>query len=253
MVAFALVIAVLLPYPAAFAADDSEQGSAANKDWAWSLAPMYLWAVSIDGDVTVNGVKTDLDVPFSDIWDDLNGALTFHFEGLHRSRWGFFTDLNYIVLNPEESTPIGDIDIEYTQIYFELGGFYRFFAEGDHTIDGLGGLRYSSLDVELDLPGPFSDVDGRKSWVDPFFGLRWLWNFHEKWSTHLRGDIGGFGIGSDKTYNLIGLIDFKPWKHVSLFGGYRVMYQDYSEGSGRKRFSFDATMSGPALGLKIDW
>ncbi|MGD9301512.1 MAG: hypothetical protein PVI13_08050 [Desulfobacterales bacterium] len=114
-------------------------------------------------------------------------------------------------------------------------------------------MRYSSLDVELDLPGPFPVVDARKSWVDPFIGLRWLWHFHEKWSTHLRGDIGGFGVGSDKTYNLIGLIDFKPWKHVSLFGGYRVFYQDFSTGTGKKRFAYDATMSGPALGVKINW
>lgn len=226
--------------------------SESNNNWEFILAPMYLWAVSIDGDVTVNGIKTDMDVPFSDIWDDLNGALTFHFEGLHRSRWGFFSDLNYIVLNPEESTPIGDIDIEFTQILFEVAGFYR-FIEGAHSFDGLGGLRYSSMDVELDLPGPLPDVDARKSWVDPFIGLVWKWQFTEKWNTRLRGDIGGFGVGSDKTYNLIGLINFQPWKHVSLFGGYRVLYQDYSTGSGRSRFSYDATMSGPALGLNITW
>jgi hypothetical protein len=37
---------------------------------------MYLWAVSIDGDQTVKGVDVDLDVPFSDIFDNLNGALS---------------------------------------------------------------------------------------------------------------------------------------------------------------------------------
>jgi hypothetical protein len=36
---------------------------------------MYLWAVSIDGDQTVKGVDVDLDVPFSDIFDNLNGTL----------------------------------------------------------------------------------------------------------------------------------------------------------------------------------
>jgi len=81
--------------------------STSNDDWEFSLAPMYLWAVSIDGDQTVKGTKVDLDVPFSDIFDNLNGALTFHFEGLHKQRWGFFSDLNYIVLEMDD----GPVDI----------------------------------------------------------------------------------------------------------------------------------------------
>ena len=51
----------------------AEEGSS-NKDWEFSLAPMYLWAVSIDGDQTVKGFEVDLDVPFSDIFDSLNGV-----------------------------------------------------------------------------------------------------------------------------------------------------------------------------------
>lgn len=241
-----LVLVMGLVCPMAYG-EDSTTG-----DWEFSLAPMYLWAVSIDGDQTVKGRKVDLDVPFNEIFDNLNGALTFHFEGLHKSRWGFFSDLNYIVLNPEESSPLGDIEIDFTEIMFELAGFYR-WSEGPHTIDGLGGLRYSSMDVDLDFPGPVLDTDQRKDWVDPYFGLRWNWMLAEKWTTKLRGDIGGFGIGSDLTYNLVGLVDFKPWKHVSLFGGYRVLYQDYSTGSGSSKFAYDATMHGPVLGLNITW
>ena len=256
--AITLLILLALLSPVAIAEDaskissDAKSDTSTSKNWEFSLAPMYLWAISIDGDQTVKGVKVDMDVPFSEIFDSLNGALTFHFEGLHKQRWGFFTDLNYIVLNPEESTPLGDIDIDFTEIMFELAGFYR-ITEGTHTIDGLGGLRYSSMDVDLDLPGPLPDVDGREDWVDPDIGLRWQWKFAENWGTNLRGDIGGFGIGSDLTWNLAGLVAFKPWKHVSLFGGYRALYQDYSTGSGDKKFAFDATMHGPVLGLNITW
>lgn len=254
---FALTILVLL-CPLAFAADSSKTSTDANSDtstsknWEFSLAPMYLWAVSINGNQTVKGNKVDLDVPFSDIFDNLNGALTFHFEGVYKQRWGFLTDLNYIVLNPEDSTPLGNIKVDFTEILFELAGFYR-ITKGAHTIDGLGGLRYTSMDVDLNLPGPLPDVDGSKDWIDPFIGLRWQWNFAENWATKLRGDIGGFGVGSDLTWNLVGLVDFKPWEHVSLFGGYRVLYQDYSSGSGDNKFAYDATMHGPILGLNITW
>lgn len=222
--------------------------SKSNSDWAFTLAPMYLWAVSIDGDQTVKGHTVDLDVPFSEIFDDLNGALTFHFEGMHKQRWGFLTDLNYIVLEMDD----GSTDVDFTEIMFELAGFYR-ITKGTHAIDGLAGLRYSSMEVDLNLPSPLPSVDQRKDWVDPYLGLRWQWKFAENWGSRLRGDVGGFGIGSDKTYNLVGLVDFKPWTHVGLFGGYRVLYQDYSTGSGKNRFSYDATMHGPAMGLNITW
>ena len=250
--AIALLVLLALLSPLAIAEEaskistDAKSDTFTSKDWELSLAPMYLWAVSIDGDQTVKGTKVDLDVPFSDIFDSLNGALTFHFEGLYKQRWGFFSDLNYIVLGMDD----GATDIDFTEIMFELAGFYR-FTRGPHAIDGLGGLRYSSMDVELDSPGP--DVDQGKDWVDPYIGLRWQWKMAEKWGTRLRGDIGGFGIGSDLTWNLVGLVDFKPWKHVSLFGGYRALYQDYSTGSGDKKFAFDATMQGPILGLNITW
>jgi hypothetical protein len=222
------------------------EDSSSNSNWEFSLAPMYLWAVSINGDQTVKGNEVDLDVPFSDIFDNLNGALTVHFEGLYQQRWGFYSDFNYIVLEMDD----GATDIDFTEIMFELAGFYR-FTRGPHAIDGLGGLRYSSMDVDLDSPGP--DVDQGKDWVDPYVGLRWQWKFAEKWGSRLRGDIGGFGVGSDLTWNLVGLIDFKPWKHVGLFGGYRALYQDYSTGSGDNKFKFDATMHGPVLGLNITW
>jgi hypothetical protein len=213
---------------------------------------MYLWAVSIDGDQTVKGFEVDLDVSFGDIFRNLNGALIFHFEGLHKKKWGLIADLNYIVLDPKSSTPVGDINIDFTETIAELGGFYR-FTYGDHTIDGLGGLRYSSMDVDLDFPGPIPSIGQREDWVDPFIGGRWKWKFADKWQTDLRGDIGGFGIGSDITWNLFGLIFYKPWKHASIFGGYRVLYQDYSSGSGNNKFAFDATMHGPILGLNFTW
>jgi len=90
--AIALLILLGLLSPLAIAENVSKLGTDANsntstsKDWEFNLAPMYLWAVSINGDQTVKGVKVDLDVPFSDIFDNLNGALTVHFEGLHRQR-----------------------------------------------------------------------------------------------------------------------------------------------------------------------
>ena len=83
------VVTVFLIWLTCLTANAEETES--NGNWEFSLAPMYLWAVSIDGDQTVKGNDVDLDISFSDIFDNLNGALTFHFEGLYQQRWGFFT------------------------------------------------------------------------------------------------------------------------------------------------------------------
>jgi hypothetical protein len=253
IVAVTVMIVFLILCPLAFAEDASKTGSESEssgaKNWEFSLAPMYLWAVSIDGNMTVKGTKIDMDVPFSDIFDNLDGALTFHFEGLHKQRWGFFSDLNYIKLSPDDD---GNIEIDYTQILAELGGFYR-YTSGAHAFDGLAGLRYTSMKGELDFPGPLPEIDQSVDYTDPFFGMRWQWQIAEKWGLRTRGDIGGMGIGSDLTWNLAGLVNFKPWKHVALVGGYRVLYQNFSQGNDGNKFEFDATMHGPVLGLNITW
>ena len=243
-----LVLVIGLVYQMGYAEE-----SDSNKNWDFRLAPMYLWAVSIDGEMTIRGVPVDVELAFSDAIKDLDGALTFHFEGVYKQRWGFFTDLMYIRLNPDdEPTPVGDISIDIEETLAELGGFYR-WTIGAHAIDGLGGLRYMSMRGDLGLPGPLPDVDQRKDWVDPFIGVRWNWRFADRWGLRLRSDVGGFSIGSRLTWNGMGLIEFQPWKHVAFGGGYRVLYQDYDTGSGQNRFSYDATMSGPMLGLDIKW
>lgn len=223
-----------------------------DKDWTFNLAPLYLWGISIDGKQTIKGQEADLDVSFSDIFDNLNGAFTIHFEGVRKQQLGFLVDFSWVNLEIDGTLPPGaKIKVEDTMIYTELAGFYR-LQKDKHHFDFLGGIRYTSMDLKFKL-GPLPDLKGDQDWVDPILGLRWFWHFADKWTLLLRGDIGGFGVGSDFTWNGVGFIDFKPWKHVSLFGGYRVLYQDYQDGSGSELFKFDATMYGPLIGLNITW
>ena len=69
----------------------------------------------------------------------------------------------------------------------------------------------------------------------------------------MRGDIGGFGIGSasDLTWNVLAGFDVKPFKNVSFKLGYRYMNIDYDYGSGADEFGIDGSMYGPWLGMTI--
>ncbi len=221
-----------------------------DKAWNFSLSPFYFWGTAIDGTQTVKGQKTDLDVSFTDIFDNLEGILTFHFEGIHKQKIGFFVDFSWLNLGVDESIAPGVmLEVDYTGIYAELGGFYR-IRKGSNDFDFLGGIRYTSMDVELEV-GSLPEAQGDQNWVDPILGVRWIGHLNDKWNLSLRGDFGGFGVGSDFTWNTIGLVIYRPWKHVSIAGGYRAMYQDYEDGSGSELFQFDATMHGPMFGATI--
>ena len=60
-------------------------------------------------------------------------------------------------------------------------------------------------------------------------------------------------MGSDFTWNVSALVHFQPWKYASIIAGYRVLDQDYEDGTGLSRFKYDMRLAGPVLGLNFVW
>jgi len=82
-------------------------------------------------------------------------------------------------------------------------------------------------------------------------GARATAKLTEKLSLRVRGDIGGFGIGSasDFAWNVVAFLGYQLSRRISFGVGYRIIDIDYERGSGRRRFEYDVTTSGPVLGL----
>ena len=78
-----------------------------------------------------------------------------------------------------------------------------------------------------------------------------MWPFAEKWTLAVRGDMGGFGIGSasDLTWSITTGLDFKLSEKWSIDIAYRYFDMDYSKGSGSNEFGFDGSMDGVMIGL----
>lgn len=244
------------------AAEKAVETPATEKNWKFNLAPFYLWAISISGDGQFGTNSGNLDVSFSDIFDKLDSAFIFNFQGLYRNRWGFNIDYNYLGLSnsaviPTRGIPPGippyftasmDLRLDLVQV----AGFYR-LDQATQAFDFYAGGRYTRLAPEI-LLGPLY-VDKSKSWVDPLVGARWVWPFAENWALALSGDIGGFGVGSDLTWQGIFRIDWQPWKNVALTAGYRALYQDYEDGTqgANDYFAVDATYHGPLFGIEFRW
>ena len=150
----------------------AEDGASKSSDWDFSAA-IYLWALGLNGNVTVKGVTAEIDESFIDIvrTSDSVFALQLHGEAWWRERWGGFLDPTYIKLGfdnqvlavpPGPIVPaiIADVDIEIWLV--EFGGLYRAGrwayrqGQGDRgwTLDLLAGGRYTSLEQEITFKVP---------------------------------------------------------------------------------------------------
>ncbi len=231
-----------------FASKESGQS-----DWEFNLAPFYLWGINIDGDMSVGPANAQVEIPFEDVFDSLEAAFIVHFETVYKAQWGFLVDVNYLDLENKMNLPLGiGPKVGLNMTLAEFSGFYRLQRDA-HAFDFIAGVRYIDVENTVSVGGGLTLHDGNKDWLDPLIGARWIWGFADGWSLIARGDIGGFGIGSEFSWHALGVVEWQPWKHASFIAGYRALDVDYEDGSGKDYFNFDATIHGPVLGLNFKW
>ena len=232
----------------ALAGETKDQGN-----WQFSLAPFYLWGVSIDGDMMSGGSTSDVDVPIGDVFTSLEAAFIVHFDVLHKSNFGFYVDVNALEIKNTATLPMGhSLDIDLGFKLTEVAGYYR-IQKGNHYFDTVAGLRYVKITTEVTpINGP-TLVDAKLDWTDPIIGGRYIWAFAEDWKLTTLANMGGFGIGSEFSWEALGMIEWKPFEYVSFLGGYRALSLDYEEDKGPASFNLDLTMSGPVIGVNFRW
>jgi len=223
--------------PAALRADD-------NKKWTLD-ATLYGLAAGMSGDVTAKGVNADVDVGFDKIWDNLEfGAMGKVRVGY--DRWALTTDVIYMGLGASKGGVTADLD----QWVVEPTLSYRFCEE----FELLAGTRYNNISGELRGPGilPRPRIPtSTQQWWDPIVGANVTLPLGKKFSFNVRGDIGGFGAGSDLTWQAFPSLGWQISESFSLQAGYRWVYTDYETGSGLHRFKYDMLTHGPQVGFAI--
>jgi hypothetical protein len=199
----------------------------------------YMWPTARSGDVTLQGETRSVDASIGDMLKFKTWAMVFHVEA-QKEHWALILDLNY---RQGEEDDLEGSRTETTSWVIEAAGAYRVA----YQFEVLGGARFIDLDAEV-TEESISQLKGSESWVDPFVGGRYNWPFARGWMLLVRGDVGGFGIGSKFTWNLVTGVDWRP-NNLGLFFGYRVWSVDYSSGSGDSLFEYKVIRHGPALGL----
>ncbi len=247
----------------ALAQSDNDQDISNNGDWEFTLAPLFLWGMGINGGATIGDATAPLDLEFGDIFSNLETVFTLHFEA-RKDKWTIFSEIQYVDLGPEINVSKGPVstvaDIGFKNTMIELGGAYAFRETQNTRWEVLGGVRYTDQDVDVEailtFPPPVNEqniaVEGGDSWSHAFVGTRFFGSMSDEWTFIARTDVG-YG-GSDNTaFNAVAMFDYQFNDWGSVFFGYRYLSYDYDNDKADDTYVFDAYQSGPLAGLMIHW
>lgn len=222
-----------------------------TSDWTF-VAALYGWGAGLKGDVGVFGLPPQgIDLPFGDVIQDLDFAIM----GMGEARKGRFmmgVDVTYTNVSTSVKTPFGvladSIDVTNTSLMLTGVAGYGILDTDMARLDLVAGARLWSVDNDFDLNGGLldgrSDSDGA-TWVDPLVGAKLRVDLLPKVYFTGWAMIGGFGVGSDLMWDLMGGAGYEFNDTFSLFAGYRAASVDYSNDG----FVYDVVEQGPVAAL----
>ena len=175
----------------------------------------------------------------------------------------------------------GDAQLDYKQTIIQSGVAYEVArwqsGSGSMTaLDVMGSARYWNQEVDLsmrltgtltvDLPDLGLQFQrsrraavartGSLEWVDPVVGARIRHEIAQGKELRLEGDVGGFGVGSEFSWQAVATYGFD----VNCFGtplhtviGYRALAVNYSEDGRFGENALDIVQHGPVMGVTFNW
>jgi opacity protein-like surface antigen len=231
-------------------------------DWQYEATP-YLWFPGTEGDAQAGTSPTiHIDQSPSENLKQLDIGLMGTFEA-RKDRWGMVFDAFHVRLSDGgtvSQTILGapvevDGDVGIRQTILSAAGYYR-VTEGATAVDVVGGMRWVKLRMDADLSltalGQLlltRNPSYSENWIDPFVGVRVTAPIAPKWALTGYADIGGFGVGSDNTWQLQAGATY-TWneKFTSTFG-YRALHVNYDDNGFDAKLDFQGLYTG--LGIKF--
>jgi len=254
-----------------------EQDWPPPRQWTVTFTP-YSWLSGLNGSTTVKGRTTDIDVGAFQLLEHLDGVPWMSYGEIRNGRIALYGDIIYAPLGVDASRArsFGGVSLDATvgvdieQTIAEIGVVYeiaRWWSGG--AIDLLAGARYWHQDVAINLAltGTLDtsglSLTGNRAvaraggvdWIDPLVGLRIRHQLAPGQELLVRGDIGGFDVGSQFSWNVLAAYSWQIGVHYgatySGVLGYRALGVDYEKGSGATRYEYDVVQHGPIVGLTV--
>ncbi len=226
-----------------------------EKQWSFTLTP-YAWMSSIQGTIGAGDRSADVDIPVTEVLEHLDMSMMVTAE-LRYKRWSFTGDLIYARLHDDIAPPAGILYSTTHEVLketigtFELG--YRVVDSKTTFLEVFAGARVYDFYAQIVLrpslvnPNPGVNASGTQTWVDPIFGLRSRHYVSRAVFLDFYGDIGGFGAGSELSWQVLGGVGIQAshWCDVEL--GYRALGFEYKPGNANQ----DLITHGPIIGAII--
>lgn len=229
--------------------------------WTFSLTP-YLWAISLNGSVTVKGRTTDVDASFIDIVEHTEIPKNlFELAALGEARYDRFallTDITYLKLGLGASITrtrgtdeigaavgvsagltvkmlIGEVAAAYEVARWSgltsptsntaldlYAGGRAWWQHADAEINALGTVNI--FDLTFSRAGVLS-ASKSVGWVDPLVGIRLRHQFAPAWNFVVSGDVGGFGAGSKFSWQALAALDYEICRSKSVLWSAKAGYK----------------------------
>jgi len=252
--------------------------AAGDGRWQFHVVP-YLWFPALDSnaDVTLSGLSTaegtmlgPVDLRADVTPDDYLSDLDMAFMGMAEARkgpWSIYTDLLYTSFGSADTkvrNVSGPDDLLRTEIaskartdlsttVWTLAGGYRAVARDNFELDLMGGLRYLTMDSDLERT--VQGADGRllrqrkvsldQDVWDGIIGVRGQILFTgTDWFAPYYADVGTGG--SNWTWQAMVGVGYRlDWGEVTL--AFRALGYDFDKNDA------DLTLYGPGLGVGFRW
>jgi hypothetical protein len=229
----------------------SAQTATPVKKWNF-LTDVYLMFPYMDGETGIGeNLILPIDATPGDIFSKLQMGAMLYLEA-NTDKWAITSDLVYMNLN-QEITPgviLNSGTVGAKQTIWETAGLYRVLPFLELGAGGRLNYVQTSADLRINaIPAGTVEATGRhhKTWFDPVLIARLSTDIKDKWLFQLRGDLGGFGVGSDFTWQLHASAGYRFTKLFQMSLGYRILSTDYKSGEEPKEFIFNVNEFGPEV------
>ena len=217
--------------------------------WEFTVAP-YLLFPHMNGETTIRGNPVEVDVGPGDIFERLDFGAMLYLE-MAKQNWAITLDALYMDLGENGQTPLTGrtAEVSMKQLAIEATGMRRVAPWAEVGIGGRFNLIENGLVIQPGQLLPGIDVSSTNSWFDPLIVARFTAPLESRWRLGIRGDIGGFGIGSDFAWQVYPFAGYRFVSWFELAVAYRALGMKYQTGSGNELFIYDMVIFGPVVGL----
>lgn len=220
--------------------DDAEPARSAQ-------VTVYAWLAGATGEFRpFAGAPTiGFDSGFGEVIEDLDAAF-FANALFRRDRFVATADLSYAALSREGRVPPGiPASGKVSQLAITALAGARVEDSAPVSVDLLAGARLWNLDGRVSVPLAGVALAPDKTFVDPILATRINARLAPRLSALVQADIGGFGVGSDFTYQLTGTLNYRASRRLFVSAGWRHLHLDYADAGTR----FEGSQTGPIIGI----